>query len=301
MYHFCTISTVSHLFKTYALAETIRKQGFQFVLHVLVIDGDGFSEVENCRFWGLKQMNRPGAGEIILSKYRHNKDKLRWALKPVFLHYLISEADIDKIIYVDNDLFFCNDYTFLFEYLSEHSFILTPHYYKTDPKKEQNWLEANFRVGMFNAGFAGVNKKAEKSLKWWADCCAYRCEKNSFRGLFDDQKYLDMIPLMEESALIVRHKGCNVAGWNLELCDRQDVGGTVLIEGKYPVIFIHFTSITASMIEEGEDPLLQGYYTDYLNILRKYNPGLDKNELFRPLSVWGKLKYFVWQIADKIG
>ena len=43
--------------------------------------------------------------KLILSKYGSDLDKLRWALKPILLKYLL-ESKFGKVVYVDNDIFF---------------------------------------------------------------------------------------------------------------------------------------------------------------------------------------------------
>ncbi|HWB64509.1 MAG TPA: glycosyltransferase, partial [Chitinophagales bacterium] len=208
MNHFTTISTASHLYKVYALAESLSSHGNDFILNVLVVDDNKKYNFPNCRFFRLTDIEQEENAADIISKYRNNKNRLRWSLKPVMMKFLLGAGSAQKVIYLDNDLFFFSGFNFLFDLLDEHSFLLTPHYYKNDPNKEQNWLEANFKLGLYNAGFVGANQKAVESLQWWANCCLYRCEKNSFRGLFDDQKYLDIIPVREPSAHVVRHKGC---------------------------------------------------------------------------------------------
>lgn len=127
-YHFCTISTSSHLYKVYALAESLKEQYPGFTLHVLVVDSDTEQQFDNCRFSTLAEVSKSATAKEIARKYQGNKDKLRWALKPVFMHYLLQQDETGRLIYLDNDLFFFNDYRFLFELLSKHSFILTPHW-----------------------------------------------------------------------------------------------------------------------------------------------------------------------------
>ena len=300
MNHFCTISTFSHLYKVYALAESLKGLRQEFLLHVLIIDEAADISFENCRFLKISQLELEEGPVPAVSKYRRDKDKLRWALKPVLMKHLLGKSDIEKIIYLDNDLFFYSEYQFLFDLLEAHSFILTPHYYKNDPEKDQNMLEANFRVGMFNAGFVGANRNGRDTLQWWADCCEYRCEKNNFRGLFDDQKYLDLIPVMEESAHIVRHRGCNIAGWNIELCKREMVNGEIKIDNEFPVVFVHFNAYTIRKILQGEDVLLAPLYEQYEAVLKKYNPRLKRNELFRPVPITDKLKYSLWKFANAL-
>lgn len=300
MNQFCTISTASHLYKVQALADSLKKQQHNFLLHVLLIDGHSDLTVDNCRFWELKDFKDNNFVSII-NKYKKIADKLRWSLKPVFMKFLLEKQGLEKIIYLDNDQFFYSDFQFLFELLTAHSFLLTPHYYKSDPKSDQNWFEANFRVGLFNAGFVGANKNALKTLQWWAECCEYRCEKNTFRGLFDDQKYLDLIPVMDENAHIIRHQGCNVAGWNTEICKREVSDSRILINGKFPVVFIHFNDTTIREIVCGKDKILFNYYQEYVEVLKKYKSNLQEKDLLFPQPLLDKLKYRIWKILTEYG
>jgi len=300
MYQFCTITTVSHLYKVYALAESLKNQGCPFLLNVLVIDDNQDFEFENCKFFRLSEIGSQQSAAEIITKYSSDKDKLRWSLKPVLMKYLLQHVEVDRLIYLDNDLFFFSNYEFLFELLNEHRFILTPHYYKNDPNKNQNWLEANFRIGLYNAGFVGANKGAIKTLQWWADCCLYRCEKNSFRGMFDDQKYLDIIPIIEETACIVRHKGCNVAGWNTEICKRQIVDYKVMIDGKHEIIFIHFNENTIREIVDGSDFILFNYYRTYVECLKRFRPDLKKREIYFERRLSDRLKLGLWKILTRL-
>ncbi|HWB63988.1 MAG TPA: hypothetical protein VG603_10790 [Chitinophagales bacterium] len=299
MNHFCTISTVSHLYKVYALAQSLKEQGKDFALHILVLDGPRGEDNPNLRWYSINDVKNTGVAPIIISKYKNQKDRLRWALKPVLMNFLLANPAIEKIIYLDNDLYFFSDYSFLFDRLNIYSIILTPHYYKTDPESGQNWLEANLRAGLYNAGFIGGNRKGAGTLKWWAECCAYRCEKNSLRGLFDDQKYLDLIPVIDESAFMIRHKGCNLAGWNIETCRREMVDGEVKIDGQYPVVFIHFNDITVRRIFNGEDALLKPHYEKYENTLKQFKPGLKRSELLKPEPAKDKMKYMVWKFLTE--
>ena len=284
MYHFCTITTADHLYKTLSLYDSLRAIHEDVRLHVLCIDEIPTVPVEG-RVIYYKPSDMaylPAAGSII-SQYSRSRDKLRWCLKPVFLRYL-TEHKADKVIYVDNDIYFYGDYGFLFDKLESHNFLLTPHHYPRDPAREQNWLEANFKVGLYNAG-----------------CCAYRCEKNPLRGTFDDQKYLDLIPVIEEGAYIVRHKGCNVAEWNRTVIARSEQNGKVLLDGKYPLIFIHYNGTTVRAIIEGAEPYLRGTFDIYLTNLKKYKPEVTTDQLMNHPSLIDTVKYNIWKLATRWG
>ncbi|MCB9205105.1 MAG: hypothetical protein H6603_09045 [Flavobacteriales bacterium] len=223
---------------------------------------------------------------------------LRWSLKPVMISSLLE--DYEKVIYLDNDTFFFNDPSFLFDELDKHDILLTPHNYPRDPKKNQNWLEANFKVGLYNAGFIAVNRSAKHIMDWWADCCLYRCEKSLLRGLFDDQKYLDLVPIMHPNTKVLEHKGCNIAGWNNEVCKRvEQPDGSVLIDNKWPIVFIHFNGFTNRAIVNGDDPLLKPYFDEYLKALLRQDSSIKAEDLWKENTTWDRAKLWAWKLLDR--
>lgn len=302
-FHFCTITTKSHLYKVYTLLDLLLHINKNVVLHVLIIDTDRRPLLKSSEhehkivFYNINCFNDEVSGKII-SKYKNHKDKLRWSLKSVFLKYLLQNEITDKVIYVDNDIAFFNDFFFLFDYLNSHSVLLTPHHYLRNPFQKQNWLEANFKIGLYNAGFVAVNKKAKVLLDWWANCCLYRCERNSLRGLYDDQKYLDLFPIIQSDVLVLQHKGCNVAEWNIDICKRINVNNKILIDGVYPVVFIHFNETTMKAFENGQDSLLHAYYKKYCDLLVKYNSKAEGSFNFTTSFLNG-IKLSVWKLLNK--
>ena len=182
------------------------------------------------------------------------------------------------------------------EDLKHHAVLITPHYYRFDPERNQAWLEGNFLSGLYNAGFIGVNQNAKEILEWWAKCCLYRCQKNSKKGLYVDQKFLDLFPIIEPSTKIVRQKGCNVAYWNLFQNERVLVNNEVLIKGIDPVIFIHYVPHTFQGICSGEDALLKPHLDKYCKVLKKYNPDFSLENAFSKIDYQGIWKYFKWRL-----
>lgn len=262
-----TISTASHLFKSYALAESLNRFGYQ--LHILLVDGDRNTiPPPNIRITHINQLRKEA--EKAVKKFRNQPDKLRWTLKPVFVSYLL-ESGYERVIYVDNDIFFYSSPGFLFEELKSASFLLTPHFYKANPDKEQNWLEANYRVGLYNAGFFGANKDALSILYWWEKCCLYAVKKAYWRGLYDDQKYLDLVPIIFENINIIKHRGCNFAGWNCDGVSITSTGKEHLFINDHPLVFIHFAQLSMERFSRNESPVFP-FYQLYLNTLQRYHP-----------------------------
>ena len=295
LFSFCTISTHSHLFKAFALADSIAP--FKGVLSILVIDkNDDLEEKpENATIFYLSDL-KDNIGNLIIDKYKNKKDKLRWALKPVFLKYLLKESN--AMVYVDNDIYFYNNPKILFDFLDTNSILLTPHFYDSNPNKNQNWLEANFKVGLYNAGFMGVNKNAINALQWWSECCLYNIKKSYWRGLFDDQKYLDLVPILYDDVMVLKHKGCNLAGWNYlwyKLSRKENYA--LEIEDRYPLIFIHFAETSLTHFSK-EDSLLHPEYLTYIENLRAHQSRYThKRSYFKTYTISVYINHLKWTIS----
>lgn len=262
--------------------------------HCLVTDAPATKDASGI-FWHANAQLTDDTAIRILRKYRGNA--LRWALKPIFILHLLNEYD--RVLYVDNDTCFYSSPDFLFEELEEKSVLLTPHHYPADPGKEPHWLEASLRVGLYNAGFIGASRSGIEAMQWWAECCAYNVRQSSWRGLFDDQRYLDLIPILDENAHVLKHKGCNVAGWNTEQCPRsKDAAGSIVLNGTWPLVFVHYNAFTIREILKGRDPLLTPLLLDYEGLLQIYH---RKFTLAREVSLKSSdfkliARHFFWKV-----
>lgn len=293
----CTISTVSHIEKSFALARSLDPETN---FHMLLMDVREFITTNvhllpNVHIDFLDQLIDNRDFKAVSSRFAERNDKLRWALKPVYLKFLL-ESGYDRAIYVDNDIFFYASPDFLFEKLNQASFLLTPHFYKADPTRDQHWFEANFRVGLYNAGFIGVSQKGIPILDWWANCCLYNVKKAYWRGLFDDQKYLDLVPILFDEVEILKHKGCNLAGWNYQNYQlSRDEEHQLLVNGD-PLVFIHFAALSLQEFSSKDSPL-NPEFEIYLSALKKMNPAFDgRVSKFESRNLQSFLYFLRWRL-----
>jgi len=290
---FCTISTKSHLFKSKVLSDSLENYGFETIN--LVVDSDFVEEkttFESKRYLTIKDLPESDV-KLILSKYRMHPDKLRWALKPVLIKYLL-ETKFEKVIYVDNDICFFSSPNFLFDKLNFSNILLTPHFYSTDPLKNQNWLEANFRIGLYNAGFFGANKSAIRMLDWWKNCCIYNVKKSNWRGLYDDQKYLDLVPVIFENVEIVKDSGCNLAGWNYK--NRLSKLGEADFSS---ITFVHFAELTIKEFHKIENPF-HPLFIEYLSRMKTVGFSLNQNDKkYSKRNILAYFYFLLWKLARK--
>jgi hypothetical protein len=302
--HFCTISTKSHLGKTYALCHSIIEINNLSKINVLITDEKKVNVsvpdnlVSFINLFDADDLENDDWYKKTFRIYSSHPDKMRWTLKPVFLRWLLKQqSSVSKIIYTDNDIYFIDNYNFLFEMLEENNILLTPHWRADNPFKHPWWFETNFRDGIFNAGFVGVNKNSIAALEWWATVCLYKCKKSYIQGLFDDQKYLDLMPVIEPKTAIVQHRGCNVAGWNIIKLKRNIAGDKIIIDNTFPLIFVHFADCTIAAIHSGNDNILENLFLKYDVVLKQYGFELNLNAIAKKEKFWGHYRHIKWLLT----
>jgi len=184
------------------------------------------------------------------------------------LYVLRSNPEVDRITYIDADLYFFSSVTPVFDEIGKRSIAITPHRFAP----EHRWMEKN---GVFNVGWLTFRRDdtALACLNWWRERCLEWCHDYVDGDRFADQKYLDRFPsLFGASLCVIEHKGVNLAAWNLKNCRLDERNGALLVDGQ-PVVFFHFHGV--KRIAPGViDPSL-AYYDLRLS-------GLLASRLFRP-------------------
>jgi hypothetical protein len=270
---FCTIITSDYFPKAFALYSSIVQFDPSISLHVLVADNKPVAATVPVPITINITIAADLSGYPLVTEL-YNKyaltdiDSFRWSLKPVWISYLL-EKGFDKVLYLDCDMFFFNDYQFLFAELDQSAVLLTPNWINSDPMVNKESFFSLFTSGFFSAGFIGANKKGLPALQWWAHACHFMMGEHIAHGIRADQKYLDIFPIKFEETAIIRHRGCNIGAWNYDESRRELVNGEVLINGKYPVIFIHFDNQIVQEIVRGHDKNLLPYLQKYQQIFEE--------------------------------
>jgi len=309
---FCTIITPDFIPFAKCLHSSILLHLPGAVMYVLVTDEEKRPDNGLLRFLRLGDLNSEQAVSI-RKKYEGFNDHLRWPLKPALILQLLEEHE--EVIYTDADLCFFGSLQPLLDGLKHHSILLTPHGAPADPFRYREKFEMNFLSGLYNAGFVAVNRRARNALQWWATACYFRMEDDKSNGYFVDQRYLDLVPVIDPQAGIVHHQGCNIGSWNIESFRRETKDdGTVLINGKFEVIFIHFNGETIRHILNGDDAALRPYFEryrklfaaggcqldDFILSISKWDHTPPHQQIKRTLRLRTRLKRFLFQLAKKL-
>ena len=281
--HFATIITESHLGFAKAVADSIAAHSsVTATLHCLVVDSvdsrPEFRETScGVSFYSTESIETNRHFGTMRDKYcGTNDDAFRWSLKPVFVDHLLKRTG-EAVAFVDADQFFAGDPSVLFEQLSQSRFLLSPHDRPID-NSFGKMFHTNFTGGLFNGGLFVARPDSGDVLDWWAEQCAYKCEIDHECGLYVDQKYLDVVPTAFKNTDWIRHRGVNVASWNMHTRNRLVMpDGNITVDGD-PLICVHFSGSTIRMIDFDVDPKLRSVLADYRATLANYGIDLPKSE-----------------------
>lgn len=283
---FCTLTTSSHLYKCAVLAKSLERFGYE--LYVCQIDKTTYAPNDVQLNFKTIELSALGQ-EVAVFKRRYKKDQWRWALKPILMRHLLTTTS-EKVVYVDNDFYFFNSPIEVQDQLEKFDVLLTPHHYCHEPDEQPNWFEANFRVGLYNAGFVAANQNAMPALEWWSRCCMYNMKKSAWRGLYDDQKYLDLLAVKFPKIGLLEPARFNVAGWN----DWQFEHRT---EQAAHIVCVHFADLTLRKFAQPVHPLNE-LFVAYQKAFKQEGSLLQINEL-RSFD-WRRIPTFLYFLVWKI-
>jgi hypothetical protein len=229
---------------------------------------------------------------------------------PLFL--LNRYENIDRITYLDADLFCFSNPSAFFSEIEAHSISIVPH--RFHPRLNRLAIR-----GLYNVGFLSFRRdeNALSCLKAWRQQCIEWCYDREEDGRYADQKYLDAWPSRFEGVVALDNKGVNLGPWNVSDYEISYDRNRVLVEGQ-TLLFFHFHGLR-EITPWLYDPNLTVFrgkmtraarewiYAPYIQTLRQVKQDLDpylskrslssgirKREKRRPLS------FRVWNILDRM-
>ncbi|MBO0952417.1 glycosyl transferase [Fibrella forsythiae] len=180
---------------------------------------------------------------------RYDITELNTAVKPFFIDYFFnSESNPGAVIYFDPDIIVFQPLTRLADSLKTSSLVLTPHTIAPTPDWETPNEQNHLNTGIFNLGFIGLRNDAtaRQFVDWWKQRLTYECRIDLCEGLFVDQHWVNFAPVYHDNVLIEKHKGYNVAYWNIHeriVVKQNDNWYIQNPEGGEPVLlqFFHYS------------------------------------------------------------
>lgn len=256
----CTIASANYLeFVCCAFQSYIQHNPGQRFIALIVDEPDHFTRTEY-PFEIVWVKDLPIADFLSIT-FQFDVLELNTNVKPIFLKYLLQRGDIDKLLYVDPDIYFYHSMDIVFDLLDHNSILLTPHCTTPINDRWEPSEQCFLRTGVFNLGFIGVRNCPEifRMLDWWGERCLTRGYNEIPSGLFVDQKWMDLIPCFYASVYVLKHPGCNMAYWNLhERVLKKNAQGNWIVNDDYPLLFFHFSGIVV-----GDETSISKYQNRY--------------------------------------
>lgn len=228
-YAACTIASKSRISLARVTASSMRRHHPEIPFFTLIADAPEPYIVESAEPFNtirFESLDIPDAARL---RFRYSEMELSYALTPFLIQYLLDRG-FRGVLFLKQETLVLDRLDDLFEKLSAHSVLLTPHFLETPQGRDAVTRELNvLRAGVFNGGVLGFSNctEARRVLAWWKARTGVACLLALEEGLHYEQRWLDLVPSLAGSCHIVRDPGINVGHWNLLERRVQVRGGRV--------------------------------------------------------------------------
>jgi len=193
----CTIISKNYLSYARVLANSFLQYNKGDVFVLLTDSIDGYFDPKREKFI-LVEINdiKDRIKNFEAFCFQYNATELNTAVKPFFIEFLLEKYRLKKLVFFDPDILITQNLDGLFRLLDDYSIVLIPHV--TRPFKDnQKPAEIEIlRSGVYNLGFIALTNKeiTNRLIRWWKERLSYYCKIDVQKGLFVDQKWIDLIP-----------------------------------------------------------------------------------------------------------
>ncbi|MGL5871926.1 MAG: glycosyltransferase [Xenococcaceae cyanobacterium] len=306
--HFCTLFDSNYLPMGMTLHQSLMNHARSFHLWIICMDELVEKQLQilslaNVSIIPIRDIETP---ELLAVKKERSKGEYCWTITPFTFQAVFDRAsDIDRVTYLDADLFFFDTPQKLIQELEQSGkdVLITEHAYA--PEYDRSLISGKFCVQFITFRKTST---AIQVMKWWQQRCLEWCFNRVENGKFGDQKYLDSwLLLFPNDIWIVQQKENTLAPWNVKFFTK----GT--LKNLKPV-FYHFhglkiVSVNKVLLYSNYKIGRQGsrFYQEYiqvlthnLKIMRQHNfiiPCLSSPAKFH---FYNWLKYFLKILAKQI-
>jgi hypothetical protein len=237
---FCTYFDHRYAALGIAMLRSLRRHGGVGPVWVLCLDpqaewivnGAGLENVKAVSLANL-EMHFPELGAC---KANRTTIEYYFTLTPHIVRFVFDQAPgARRVAYLDCDLFFFGVVGAVWAAMAEAPVAIIPHNFHDSVRHLAKY-------GEYNVGWVSFSRSDQgmKCLDFWAAGCRNWCYDFREEGRFADQGYLDDFYKFAPDLAILRHKGFNLAPWNVGQYDIHLAGDEVRVD-EAPLIFFHFT------------------------------------------------------------
>lgn len=242
---FCMVVSRTRLIQAIACFLSLYKNMDNFKVYILCVDEKCYEFLKEINsdkivLVTIAELNRE---DLLAIKASRKLNQYCWTLKPGFIKHIFTLDDsINRVTYIDSDLFFYQNPNVIFENQPDASVLLSsgeiflPMYSKKFNQTMQTL------TGNFNSGFISFKKDINglQCVNWWDKMCVDSCTSNPEDNKFGDQKYLDDMPFLFNNVYEITTQGINIGHWNY-LKYKFTVSNDNVMVNNNKLIFYHFS------------------------------------------------------------
>jgi lipopolysaccharide biosynthesis glycosyltransferase len=300
-----TVVTIDYFAHAIALGDSLKKYNPDYEFIIGLLDKrEAFPDIIFPSKYPVIEVEELSSPDFQGMNERYNLFELSCALKPFFAEYLVQKYNPEIVLYFDSDILIFHDFSHLEEILDKNAIALTPHVCSliNEGNSTTNPNDIAFiTAGIFNAGFFGLNTTTDTSKKflhWWKERLIHYCISNQGKGLFVDQKWLNLSFILFEDIHIIKHLGYNVAHFNIQERTLSIKNGSYFVNDLFPLIFYHYSGYdwkNPTIISKYQSQYTSEERKDLIDILLSYSKQLTANNV----QFYSELKCFYGKIIEE--
>lgn len=224
--------------------------------------------------------------EIVLSKdlglgddfnrfmFKHKIVEASTSVKGMLMKHLYDRYQLENhFVYLDPDCVVFSDFIELKALLAKRPIVICPHLLHPG---HIDMEISSIKYGVYQLGFLAVNRceEAVKFINWWAERLYLYCYDDLKRGLFTDQRWIDLAPTFFDVE-ILKHYGYDFGTWAVKDVTITKNNNSYYINNQ-PLRFAHFSGYDSGTIEM----VMRWWLTDknedcYKELIKEYTAELD--------------------------
>jgi len=220
---FCTYFNKNYLFKGLALHASLLKHNPWVKIWILCMDTYTKNILDSMKLKGVTTISLVNFEdkELLKAKKTRSLVEYYWTCTPSLPLFIFNNClQVEKVVYLDADLYFYSSINPAFEELGNKSILTVESRY---PKGQEIRIKTS---GRFNVGFQIFNRDKESlmCLKRWRKQCLKWCYWRLEDGKLGDQLYLNEWPRLYKNLVISQNLGINAAPWNIsqyKICEKD--------------------------------------------------------------------------------
>lgn len=225
--------------------------------------------------------------------------ELNTAIKPFVFTHLFDREEADRVVYFDPDIQLYASGEPLLRRLDEAEVVLTPHLTAPLADDRHPSDQAIVQSGTYNLGFLALRRSEQTRAlaQWWSRKLERDCVVDIPRGLFTDQKWMDLVPGLYAHVHVERDAGWNVAYWNLAHRDVQSNAEAGYTVNDRPLFFFHFSGYSpgSRLISKHQDRFTLDACSP---AVRALFAGYERDVAAQGREAFSKLPYAFAALAD---